>query len=60
MIVLNRDGSLTTEGTPERAARWVKDAIEVPEDLRGIVAAVAAGAGRERAGYFVTKWTRPG
>ena len=32
MIVLNRDGLLTTEGTPERAARWVKDTIEVPED----------------------------
>jgi hypothetical protein len=33
MIILNRDGSLTTEGAPERTARRVKDAIEVPEDL---------------------------
>ena len=33
MIILNRDGSLATGGTPERAARWVKDTIEVPEDL---------------------------
>ena len=33
MIIVNCDGSLTTEGTPERAARWVKDTIEVPEDL---------------------------
>ena len=33
MIVLNRDGSLTTEGASERTARWVKDTIEVPEDL---------------------------
>ena len=33
MIILNCDGSLTTEGAPERAARWVKDTIEVPEDL---------------------------
>jgi hypothetical protein len=33
MIILNCDGSLRTEGTPERAARPVKDTIEVPEDL---------------------------
>ena len=33
MIILNCDGSLTTEGTPERAASSVKDTIEVPEDL---------------------------
>ena len=33
MIVLNRDGSLTTEGAIEQGARWVKDTIEVPEDL---------------------------
>ena len=33
MIILNRDGSLTTEGAPERAARRVKDTIEVPEGM---------------------------
>ncbi|KPV54917.1 hypothetical protein SE17_00845 [Kouleothrix aurantiaca] len=33
MIILSRDGSLTTEGTHERAIRQVKDTIEVPEDL---------------------------
>ena len=33
MIILNCDGSLTTEGVPERVARRVKDTIEVPEDL---------------------------
>lgn len=32
MIILNRDGSLMTEGTPERAANRVKDTIEVPAD----------------------------
>jgi hypothetical protein len=33
MIILNYDGSLTIEGTPERAARGVNDTIEVREDL---------------------------
>jgi hypothetical protein len=33
MIILNRDGSLTTEGAPELVARRVKDTIEVPEDM---------------------------
>ena len=33
MIILNRDGSLMTEGTPERAANHIKDTIEVPADL---------------------------
>lgn len=33
MIILNRDGSLTTEGAPERAARWAKNTIEVLGDL---------------------------
>ncbi len=33
MIILNCDGSLTTEGAPERAAKRVKDMIEVPGDL---------------------------
>ena len=33
MIILNCDGSLTAEGVPERAASWVKDTIEVSEDL---------------------------
>jgi hypothetical protein len=33
MIILNRDGTLTTEGAPERAAGRVKETIEVPEDL---------------------------
>jgi hypothetical protein len=33
MIILSHDGSLTTEAAPERALRWVKDTIEVPEDL---------------------------
>jgi hypothetical protein len=32
-IIVNRDGSLTTEGTSERAARRIKDTIEIPEDL---------------------------
>ena len=33
MIIVNSDGSLTTEGAPERAARHLKDTIVVPEDL---------------------------
>ena len=33
MIIVNCDGSLMTEGTPERAGRPVKDTIVVPEDL---------------------------
>ena len=33
MIILHCDGSLTAEGAPERAARQVKDTIEVWEDL---------------------------
>ena len=33
MIILNDDGSLTTEGAPERVAKWVNDTIEVPENL---------------------------
>jgi hypothetical protein len=33
MIILNRDGSLTTEGASERSDRQVKDTIEVPGDL---------------------------
>jgi hypothetical protein len=33
MIILNPDGSLTTEGAPERAAWQVKDTIVVPGDL---------------------------
>ena len=33
MIIVNGDGSLMTEGTPERATRPLKDTIEVPEDL---------------------------
>ena len=33
MIIVHRDGSLTAEGAPERVAKWVKDTIEVPEDL---------------------------
>ena len=33
MIILNRDGSLTTEGVPELVAKSRKDTIEVPEDL---------------------------
>ena len=33
MIVLNYDGSLTTEDAPERAARQIKDTIEIPENL---------------------------
>ena len=33
MIIVNDDGSLMTEGTPERAAKRVKDTIVVPEDL---------------------------
>jgi hypothetical protein len=32
MIILSHDGSLTTEGAPERVARRVRDMIEVPED----------------------------
>jgi hypothetical protein len=33
MIIVNRDGSLTTEGAIEHVTRRVKDTIEVPEDL---------------------------
>jgi hypothetical protein len=33
MIILNRDGSLTTAGAVEHVARPTKDTIEVPEDL---------------------------
>ena len=33
MIIVNCDGSLTTEGTHERPTREAKDTIEVPEDL---------------------------
>ena len=33
MIILNGDGSLTTEGAPKCAAGRVKDTIEVPGDL---------------------------
>jgi hypothetical protein len=33
MIILHRDGSLTAEAVSERAARRVKDTIEVPEEL---------------------------
>jgi hypothetical protein len=33
MIIVNGDGSLMTEDTPERAARRVRDIIEVPEEL---------------------------
>jgi hypothetical protein len=33
MIIVNCDGSLMTEDTPERAAGRVRDMIEVPEDL---------------------------
>jgi len=33
MIILNGDGSLTTEDAPKRAAGRVKDTIEVPGDL---------------------------
>jgi hypothetical protein len=33
MIIVNCDSSLMTEGSPERAARRVKDTIEVSEDL---------------------------
>jgi hypothetical protein len=33
MIFLHGDGSLTTEDTPEPAVGWVKNTIEVPEDL---------------------------
>jgi hypothetical protein len=33
MIIVNRDGSLTTEGTPEPVGRQLKDTIEVLEDL---------------------------
>src|SRR5689334_17974569 len=33
MIILNRDGSLTTEGTPKHLARSAKNTIEVPGDL---------------------------
>jgi hypothetical protein len=35
MIIVNRDGSLTTEGATEQGARRVKDTIVVPEDLVG-------------------------
>jgi hypothetical protein len=33
MIILNYDGSLTIQDTPERAPGGVKDTIEVREDL---------------------------
>jgi hypothetical protein len=33
VIILKDDGSLTIESIPERAARGVKDTIEVREDL---------------------------
>jgi hypothetical protein len=33
MIIVNCDGSLMTEGAPERAAMPVKNTIVVPEDL---------------------------
>jgi hypothetical protein len=33
MIIVNRDGSLTTEGAPEPVGRRVKDMIVVPENL---------------------------
>ena len=33
MIILHCDGSLTTEGAPEHAAKPVKNTIEVPGDL---------------------------
>jgi hypothetical protein len=33
MIILHRDGSLTTDAAPKHVARLVKDTIEVPEDL---------------------------
>ena len=33
MIIVNRDGSLRTEDTSERAARPIKDTIVVSEDL---------------------------
>jgi hypothetical protein len=33
MIILHRDGSLTTDAAPEHVARQGKDTIEVPEDL---------------------------
>lgn len=33
MIILNRDGTLTTDSAPERAARSVKETIEVPGHL---------------------------
>ena len=33
MIILKRDGSLTTDDAPEHAARRIEDTIEVSEDL---------------------------
>jgi hypothetical protein len=33
MIIVTRDGSLTTEGAPECIAKRAKDTIEVPEEL---------------------------
>ncbi len=33
MIILNRDGTLTTDSAPERAAKSVKETIEVPGHL---------------------------
>ena len=33
MIIVNRDGSLMTESTPERATRRAKETIVVPVDL---------------------------
>lgn len=33
MIIVSRDGSLTTEGTHERATKQVKETIVVPVDL---------------------------
>ena len=35
MIILNRDGSLTTEAAPEYSDRQIKDTIEVPADQVG-------------------------
>jgi hypothetical protein len=33
MIILNRDGTLTTDSAPEHNARPVKEIIEVPDHL---------------------------
>ena len=33
MIILNRDGSLTTDDAPKHASRQIEDTIEVSEDL---------------------------